>query len=140
MHTTHELETALTETEAWIDEFMLQLRWHNRNLAYDAFIGALHALRDSLPWDEAVQIGAYFPPLLRGLYYEGWHPTGRSLPLSGARQFLDRIHDSVHREPGIDPEVVAHALFALLGKRLPAPELEDARAVAPEALHAFWPA
>jgi uncharacterized protein (DUF2267 family) len=139
MQIAHELESALAETEAWIDEFMHQLHWQNRNLAYDAFIGALHALRDSFPWDEAVQVGAYFPPLLRGLYYEGWHPTAQSLPLSGAKQFLDRIHDSVHREPGVDPEAVARGLFALLAKRLPASELEDARAVAPEALHALWP-
>ena len=140
MRMIQELESAWTETEAWIEEFMFQLDWHSPRLAYHAFIGALHALRDSLPWDEAVQVGAYFPPLLRGLYYEGWHPTARSLPLSNPKQFLDRIHDSVHREPGVDPELVARGLFSLLAKRLPATELEDARAVTPQALHALWPA
>lgn len=140
MRTTAKLKNTIGETEVWIDEFVQQLQWHDRNIAYDALIAALHALRDSLAWDASVQLGAYFPPLLRGLYYEGWHPTARPLPMADNRNFLDRIHDAVHREPGIDPELVARAMFSLLARRLPAAELEDARAATPRALHAFWPA
>ena len=84
-------------------------------------------------------MGAYLPPLLRGLYYEGWHPTARSLPLKDCDVFLERIHEAVSRDPGIDAELVARGVFTLLTRRLPASELEDVRAVTPVALHAFWP-
>jgi uncharacterized protein (DUF2267 family) len=50
---------------------MLRLGWQDRDKVYAALIAALHALRDWLPRDEAIYIGAYFPPLLRGLYFEG---------------------------------------------------------------------
>ncbi len=136
---TREVKTAIVETEVWIDEFLEQLGWQDRDKAYIVLVAALHGLRDSMPWDEAATLGAYFPPLLRGLYFEGWHPTGRSFPLRSREAFLERIHDAVHQEPGVDPEFVGRALFALLARRLPAAELEDAKAVTPQALHAFWP-
>ena len=68
---------ALAEAEGWIDDLMHRLRWHDRSKVYAALLGTLHALRDSLPRDEVVYVGAQMPPLLRGLYYEGWHPTAR---------------------------------------------------------------
>jgi uncharacterized protein (DUF2267 family) len=52
---------------------------------------------------------------------------------------LERVRESVHRDPGIDAEQVARVVLALLAERLPAPELEDVRAVTPKALRALWP-
>lgn len=139
MPKTAELSTAVAETEAWIDEFMAAIDWHNRSRAFAAFTSALHAFRDSLPWDEAANAGAYFPPLLRGLYFEGWHAASRSLPLTSRALFLERIRDAVHQDPAIEPEQVARALFSVLARRLPASELEDVKALAPEEIHALWP-
>jgi len=139
MTDTVELKSAVQQTESWIDDLMQRLGWHDREKAYHALIAGLHAMRDSLPWDAAAELGAYLPPLLRGLYYEGWHPTGRSLPLKSRDAFLERIHDSLHRDPGIDAEFVARGLFALLAQRLPEAELEDAKVLTPKALHGFWP-
>ena len=56
------------------------------------------------------------------------------------RAFLERIEEGVHRDPGIDAEQVARGVLALLAERLPEAELEDAKAVTPEELRAFWPA
>ena len=108
------------------------------SLPYLALLATLHALRDCLARDEAVYIGAQLPTLLRGLYYEGWHPTAR--PATKSRNaFLERIHDGVHRDPGVDAEQVARAVFALLATRLPAAEIEDAKAATPSVLHNLWP-
>jgi uncharacterized protein (DUF2267 family) len=52
---------------------------------------------------------------------------------------LDRIHDGVHRDPGVDTEEVARAVFALLAARMPSAELEDAKAATPKPLHNLWP-
>lgn len=92
----------------------------------------MHALRDVLPTEEVVYLGACLPPLRRGLYYEGWHPTKRAGPLKSRTAFLDRVHEAVHRDPGIDTEQVAHAVFALLAARLPADEIENAKAATPK--------
>jgi uncharacterized protein (DUF2267 family) len=132
-----ELEAATNAAEDWVDALMQRLGWHDRQKVYLALVSGLHGLRDSLPRDEAIYLGAGLPILLRGLYYEGWHPTGR--PLTSRNDFLDRIHDGLHRDAGIDPEQVARAILALLGDRLPPAEAEDARAATPQSLRALWP-
>ena len=133
-----DLHAAISETEAWVDDITHRLGWHDRERAYLVLLATLHALRDSLPRDEAIYIGAQLPPLLRGLYYEGWHP-GSHLAVNHRSAFLQRIHDSVHRDPAIDVEETARAVFAALAARLPAAELEDAKAATPQPLHGLWP-
>ena len=133
-----DLETAVHATEDWVDALMRRLGWHDRERVYLALLAALHALRDVLTRDEAVFLGAQLPALLRGLYYEGWHPGAR--PATRSRSaFLERIHDGLQRDPGVDAEQVARCVFALLAARLPAAEVEDAKAATPSALHNLWP-
>jgi uncharacterized protein (DUF2267 family) len=76
--------------------------------------------------------------LLRGFYSTGWHPSARKVTTTRSA-FLERIHDGVHRDPGIDPEQVARAVFALIAARLSAPEIEDVKAATPSELHNLWP-
>lgn len=133
-----ELAIAVSATEDWIDDLLRRLDWHDRERGYRVLLATLHALRDSLARDEAVYVGAQLPPLLRGLYYEGWHPGERRAGRSRIA-FLERILDGVHRDPGVDAEAVARAVFALLAARLPAAEIEDVKAATPKQLHNLWP-
>ncbi len=133
-----ELSNAVNAAQEWIDDLMRRLGWRDRRKVYLVLLATLHALRDAVARDEAIYVGAHLPPLLRGLYYEGWHPGAR--PAARSRTaFLERIHDGVHRDPGIDTEEVARAVFALIAARLPAAEVEDAKAATPEFLHNLWP-
>jgi len=133
-----DLNAAVQTAEDWINDLMRRLGWQDRERVYLALLATLHALRDCLARDEAVYIGAQLPTLLRGLYYEGWHPSARPAMRSRGA-FLERIHDGVHRDPGVDTEQVARGVFALLAARLPAAEIEDAKAATPSVLHNLWP-
>ena len=133
-----DLDAAVHATEDWVDELMRRLGWRDREHVYRALLVTLHALRDVLARDEAVFLGAQLPALLRGLYYEGWHPGARQATKSRSA-FLERIHDGLHRDPGVDAEQVARCLFSMLAARLPAAELEDAKAATPRELHNLWP-
>ena len=135
---THSIDDAARATEDWIDDFVRRLGWRDRDRAYSALIAALHALRGCLQQDEVIYFGAQLPALLRGHYYEGWHPKSHLVAKSRSA-FLERIHDSLHRDPGVDTEVVARTTFALLAARLPAAEVEDAKASTPHELHNLWP-
>lgn len=133
-----EFSTAVQTAESWVDDLAQRLGWRDRERGYTALLATLHAVRDCLAGDEAIYLGAQLPPLLRGLYYEGWHPGRRSAGRSRSA-FLQRIHESLDRDPGIDPEQVARAVLALLATRMPAAEVEDAKAATPQALHSLWP-
>jgi len=54
----------------------------------------LHALRDRLIPDEAVDLGAQLPMLVRGMHYEGWKPN--ATPSDDDRQaFLERVEEGL---------------------------------------------
>jgi uncharacterized protein (DUF2267 family) len=135
-----ELDRAAPLAEQWVAALAQRLDWQDRAKAYLALRAASHALRDSLPLEEAVHLASHLPTLLRGTWFEGWRPTGRAYRIRDRAAFLERIEEGVHRDPAIDAEAVARALLALLAERLPEPEIEDAKAVTPEPLRGLWPA
>jgi uncharacterized protein (DUF2267 family) len=135
----YNLEKAVPDVEAWLTDLKQRLQWRDREKVCLALIVTLHALRDSLPRDEAVYLGAQLPVLLRGLYYEGWHPSARIARAKSRSAFVERIQEGLHRDPGIDAEKVADAVFSLLAERVPAAELEETKAATPSALRMFWP-
>lgn len=133
-----ELVAATEVVDDWIAELMRRLQWRDRDLSYRALVSCLHGLRDALSKDPAIFLGLALPLLIRGLYFEGWRPSGRAASSRTRKGFLGRIHEGVGRDPGVDPEQVAHAVLALLSDWLPKSEVENARAASPAALHAFW--
>ena len=139
MASIQDLKKAVPDVEAWLADLQQRLKWHDREKVYLALLATLHALRDSLPRDEAAFMGAQLPALLRGLYFEGWHPSARIARAKSRSAFIERIQEGVHRDPGIDADEVASAVFSLLAERLPEAELEDAKAATPSALRMFWP-
>lgn len=133
------LDQEIQGSGEWIDSLRKSLDWQDKSLAYLALKAALHALRDALPPDEAVFLGATLPLILRGAFFEGWHMRGKPLPLLEREAFFERIRDGVNRNLGVDAEAVARATFELLDARLPPAELEAVKAVTPPGLHFLWP-
>jgi uncharacterized protein (DUF2267 family) len=84
------LTNAVKAADDWIDDLQRHLGWHDRERVYRAMLAALNALRDSLPRDEVVYIGAQMRPLLSGLCYEGWHP-GAHTAAHSRTAFLQRF-------------------------------------------------
>jgi uncharacterized protein (DUF2267 family) len=77
-------------------------------------------------------------PLLRGFYYDGWHPHVHKLASRDA--FLERVRDALKHDMAVDAEQVVRAVLALLARRIRAVEIEDAKAATPPAIHGLWPA
>ncbi len=94
----------------------------------------LHALRDRLTVDEAAQLAAQLPDLIRGIYYEGWNPSATPVKYRGFAEFLDRIA----ADAGLDGETAASyavsAAAGVLRRHVSAGEIEDVRAQLPEEL------
>jgi uncharacterized protein (DUF2267 family) len=118
---------------------MAQLGTEDRHEAYLALRGVLHALRDRLQADEAVQLGAQLPMLVRGFYYEGWKPSSTPKRERRREQFLQHIHEAFPRGLEIDAEGIARAVFAVLAGRVSDGEIEDVKGMMPEELRELWP-
>lgn len=132
-------DATLQLTNAWLHELMEELGWTYRERAYHALRAVLHALRDRLPVAEVAALGAQLPLLVRGVYYEGWHPADK--PLKGHRreELLAEIGAAFREDRDADPERVARAVFRLLGRHVTPGEAERVKHLLPAELRALWP-
>jgi uncharacterized protein (DUF2267 family) len=115
------------------------LRCDDQHRAYLGLKATLHALRDRLTVEEAVQLGAQLPMLIRGMYYEGWNPTGEPVKERHKQEFLGHIEEAFKRQQDIDAEQVARAVFRVLSRRITEGEIEDVKRILPPELRELWP-
>lgn len=68
-------DTTVQKTNRWLAGIAERLDHRDRQHAYQALRGVLHALRDRLTIDEAAHLGAQLPMLVRGIFFEAWQPA-----------------------------------------------------------------
>jgi len=130
-------------THVWLKELMEDLDWASQHRAYQALRVTLHALRDHLTVESAAKLGAQLPMLVRGFYYEGWHPAHKPVKDKSLESFLASIEQGFRRAPTdepIDPLAVATAVFRLLDRHLTGGEADHVQQSLPKSLRALWPA
>jgi uncharacterized protein (DUF2267 family) len=125
-------------TNEWLNQLSERLDWDDPHKSYRLLRVALQALRDWLPMDEAVHLGAQMPILLRGLYYEGWHPAKTPVKERDLDAFLARVGSMFANDPDIDIAHAVAAVFWLLDTRVSEGEVEDVRNALPAKLRGLW--
>jgi uncharacterized protein (DUF2267 family) len=96
-------------------------------------------LRDSLKVNEAVDLGAQLPGLLRGAYYEQWRPATTPIRNRNVDQFLVRVNESFKRDPLADPAGAVMAVFELLTEKITEGEISDVKRCLPKEIRNIWP-
>ncbi len=129
----------LQETQIWLKELMLDENLQNEQSAYAALRAVLQHLRDRMTINEAAQLSAQLPMLIRGLYFEGWKPAATPVKERHVDQFIQGVRDRLHGHPEIDPEEAVRAVFGLLQRHVSAGETEDVRGILPKEIQALWP-
>ncbi|HEY0453980.1 DUF2267 domain-containing protein [Actinophytocola sp.] len=125
-HILHEIETAF----GWPRD--------RRNQSYAALRGVLHALRDRLTVEEAAQLGAQLPMLVRGIYYEGWDPS--RVPLKMHRdEFLQRVRKEFPYDVVGGVESVVRTVLDVLRQHVTDGEWADVKAAMPKDLATTLP-
>ena len=128
-------DRTLHKTHAWLKAIMEELGTEDRHKAYLALRAVLHALRDRLTVEEVAQLAAQLPMLVRGLYYEGWDPTGKPLKERHKEAFLAHVAEELKTPsgPAVDPEAATRAVFKVLSREISQGELEDVLGLLPKA-------
>jgi uncharacterized protein (DUF2267 family) len=140
--TTTSLETfdsTLQTTNIWLNELMGELGYEDRHKAYHALRAVLHALRDRLPVNEAVHLGAQLPMLVRGFYYEGWHPANKPLKERTRDEFLVHITEAFLFDVDADSEQIVRAVFQVIARHVTAGEIDDVKHALPAGIRKLWP-
>jgi uncharacterized protein (DUF2267 family) len=133
-------DATVHKTNAWLKRLMVIGGWQDRHLAYLGLRATLHALRDRLTVEEAAELAAQLPMLVRGFYYEGWDPTGKPTRDRHREEFLARISRELPPRSPMEPEPVARAVFRLLAERVTEGEIDEVRHILPTDIRQLWPA
>lgn len=130
-------EDTLRETHVWIAETSHALDLVDPHKAFGALKAVLHALRDHLSVEESAHLAAQFPMLLRGAYYEGFRPGRKPEAGRSKERFLETIRSGL-RDPTVEADRAARAVFAILSKHVSPGEIDDVRKNLPESIRELW--
>ena len=130
-------DKTLQVTNIWLDEIMGELG-PDRHFAWHALGAVLRPLRDRLPPDLAAHLGAQLPLLVRGLYYDQWHPAGKPEKLRSLDDFLQRINEGLQGARPAKVQDVTRAIFRTLSRHADPGQVAKVLDVLPEEIRAFW--
>ncbi|HXG79498.1 MAG TPA: DUF2267 domain-containing protein [Methyloceanibacter sp.] len=132
-------DKTVQESNLWLKDIMERLDTADRHHAYSALRAVLHALRDRIGPEVAAHLGAQLPMLLRGLFYEGWDPTGKPTKERHQQAFLALVARELPRADKDEVEQGARAVLDVLSKRIDRGEAVKIAAMFPLELRKFWP-
>ena len=132
------LDKTVHKTNEWLSGIMHDMPTESRREAYVALRSVLHALRDRLPLPIVVSFGAQLPLLVRGIYYDGWHPDGKGLHLRSVEEFLALIERDIPPGSPVESEAAVRAVFGVIERHLDPSETTKVIHVLPKAIQQLW--
>jgi len=131
-------DTAVQKADIWLKELSRELGADSKKQAYSALRAVLHTLRDRLTIDEAADLGAQLPMLIRGIYYDEWDPSKMPVKDRHLDDFLNHIRENYRGDPQTQPETITKAVFKLLQHKVTEGEIKDIKSMMPKQLLELW--
>ena len=122
----------------WLNELREDLGWPEKPRAYLLLHETLHAIRDFLTVDEAADLAAQLPVLVRGVFYAGWDPSKTPIKPRSNTALLTRIEAQFDKEPLEDPERAVAAVFDLLRRHVSSGEFDQVRHAMRKTIQELW--
>jgi uncharacterized protein (DUF2267 family) len=129
-------DKTLLTTHTWLDELMEELG-PDRQLSWRVLSVVLQTLRDWLPLGLAVHLGAEFPLLVRGAYYDQFEPAKQPGD-SDRDEFVAEVADRLSDTRSIDASDAIRLVFATLSRHVSRGQVAKVQATLPEKLRAMW--
>ena len=121
----------------WINDLAERLDWADKRQVLMLLRSTLTALRDLLSVNEAAQVSAQLPLLIRGLFYENWKPAVTAERTRAA--FVARVSERLGMDAEYRGEEDITEVFRLLNARISEGEVSDMRQSLPADIRALWP-
>ncbi|MEA2129183.1 MAG: hypothetical protein QOJ85_2074 [Solirubrobacteraceae bacterium] len=119
------IERSVHKTNEWLKDLTAELDDDNREDAWRILKAYLQTLRDELTVDEAAQLAAQLPLVLRGAFYDGFDPSGQPAKLRHRDEFLARLAQRARLPDPEDAARAAEAATKVLRRHVTEGELDD---------------
>jgi uncharacterized protein (DUF2267 family) len=130
-------DKSLQTTNIWLDEVMADIG-PDRQVAWHVLGAVLRALRDRVPAPLAAHLGAQLPLIVRGAYYDGYHPNAEPMRLRTQDAFLAHVEEGLHGIRPIDARDAVCSVLDVLSAHLPRGQCAKVRDALPDDLKALW--
>jgi uncharacterized protein (DUF2267 family) len=133
-------DKGVEKANLWIKDLTRELDATDPRQAYRVLRAVLHALRDRLGVDEVADLAAELPLVIRGVYYEGWRPSGK--PLKGRRpeDLLARVRAELQGADDAQARLAVQAVLRVMERHVSGGELSDVKQCMPAPIRELWPA
>ncbi len=132
------LEKYCNETKSWLNDIANLMRVPDRtDWAMNVMKAVLHTIRDRTTLQEVFHLSAQLPVLVRGIYLEGYKPTGKPIKMN-AEEFMQQIKERL--APSIDIPVTEafRAVITVLYERTSPGEMDDIKGLMPKDIQKLW--
>jgi len=124
--------------QVWLKELRDKGELADEAAAYSVLRSVLHQLRDRLTLEEAVDLGAQLPLIVRGLFFEGWSPHRVPRKIRSKQKFLDELSEELLPYSYPVDWAVSH-VFELLAHHCDPGEIADVIDQLPAEIKELWP-
>lgn len=124
--------------QEWLKELRDKGELADEAAAYSVLRSVLHRLRDRLTFEEAVDLGAQLPLIVRGVYYDGWRPHRVPQKIRSKEKFLDALTEELLPYSYPVDWAVCH-VFELLSQHCDPGEIADVIGQMPADIKELWP-
>jgi len=133
------LDTSIQRAHEWLHDIGRGLGFDNEHAAYAALRATLHAVRDRLPVELVAHFGAGLPTMIRGIYYDGWHPSATRLKAAHGEDFSQAIRRELHGHSELqNAEHVAMAVMGVMGERMEPHQIDHILDALPKEVRELW--
>ncbi len=130
-------DRTLQATNTWLAEIM-EHAGLDRPAAWQALGAVLHALRDRVPVELAVHVGAQLPLLVRGLYYDGFSTAHEPDKARSVDAFLERVGARLHGGQPAEPRAATEAVLRVLARHMDPGQAGKLLRALPQPLQELW--
>ena len=132
------LSHAVQLTQQWLKELRNNGDLDDEAAALSALRAVLHQLRDRLTPEEAIDLAAQLPLIVRGIYFEAWRPVRTPQKLHTREEFIGGVAHKLRPHP-IAAEAAVRDEFALLAHHCDPGEIADVVDQLPTEIKELWP-
>lgn len=133
------LDNVAHKASEWIGELDDIYGWEDKQKSYQAFRAVAHTIRDRLTAEESAQLAAQLPMMLRGMYFDGWSPSGKPEKWRSQNEFIERLMDAYGGPDELNPEAMATGAFEMLDRRVSEGEISEVKSMLPKSVRQMWP-
>lgn len=132
------LEKYCNETQSWVSGIAVQMHMPGRNdWALNVLKAVLHTLRDRTTVEEVFHLSAQLPVLIRGIYLEGYKPSGKPEKMN-AEEFVKQIKNRMGPSVDVPVQDALRAVFTILYEKTSPGEMEDIKGSMPKDIQRLW--